>query len=189
MTRKPSDLTHPPGGRQWGGQGWDHILGRTFWVRGRSLARPRRETVQGRLLVSILPFLFVLAPLAIYLIVALRKTRTEITADEFFESRGLISPSEFANSSVAYGFQIASVSVLFAFGFCYGLGGIVNPLFWGVGIILFMLVCGRLGNMFVPSRPEKSLIILKSVQRHRYPAYGTDEGNVHKWQALSSHLG
>ena len=97
---------------------------------------------------SILPILFVIAPLAIYLIVALRKTKGPITADEFFESRGLISPSEFANSSVAYGFQIASVSVFFAFGFFYGLGGIVNPLFWGLGIILFMLVCGRLGDFF-----------------------------------------
>lgn len=97
---------------------------------------------------SILPILFVLAPLAIYLVVALRKGRTPVTADEFFESRGLISPSEFANSSVAYGFQIASVSVFFAFGFFYGLGGIVNPLFWGIGILFFMLVVGKLGEFF-----------------------------------------
>ncbi len=97
---------------------------------------------------SIVPILFVVAPLAIYLIVALRKTKQEITADEFFEARGLISPSEFANTSVAYGFQIASVSVFFAWGFIYGLGAIVNPLFWGFGIILFMVVCGRLGDFF-----------------------------------------
>lgn len=97
---------------------------------------------------SILPILFVVAPLAIYLIVALRKTKRELTPDEFFEARGLISPSEFANTSVAYGFQIASVSIFFAWGFFYGLGAIVNPLFWGLGIILFMLVCGRLGDFF-----------------------------------------
>ncbi len=97
---------------------------------------------------SILPILFVAAPLAIYLIVALRKTKRDITADEFFEARGLISPSEFANTSVAYGFQIASVSVFFAWGFIFGLGAIVNPLFWGFGIILFMVVCGRLGDFF-----------------------------------------
>lgn len=47
---------------------------------------------------AILPYLFVLAPLAIYLVVALRKGRTPVTADEFFELRGLTSPSEFANS-------------------------------------------------------------------------------------------
>ena len=97
---------------------------------------------------SILPILFIVAPLAIYLIVALRKTKRELTPDEFFEARGLISPSEFANTSVAYGFQIASVSIFFAWGFFYGLGAIVNPLFWGLGIILFMLVCGRLGDFF-----------------------------------------
>lgn len=97
---------------------------------------------------SILPVLFVLAPLAIYLMVALRKGKDTITGEEFFESRGLISPSEFANSSIAYGFQIASVSVFFAWGFIYGLGAIVNPLFWGFGIILFMVVCGRLGDFF-----------------------------------------
>ena len=97
---------------------------------------------------SILPILFVVAPLAIYLIVALRKTKRELTPDEFFEARGLISPSEFANTSVAYGFQIASVSIFFAWGFFYGLGAIVNPIFWGFGIILFMLVCGRLGDFF-----------------------------------------
>ncbi len=97
---------------------------------------------------SILPILFVVAPLAIYLIVALRKTKRELTPDEFFEARGLISPSEFGNTSVAYGFQIASVSIFFAWGFFYGLGAIVNPLFWGLDIILFMLVCGRLGDFF-----------------------------------------
>lgn len=97
---------------------------------------------------SILPIIFVLAPLAIYLVVVLRKGRAPITANEFFESRSLISPSEFANSSVAYGFQIASVSIFFAFGYFYGLGGIVNPLFWGIGIILFMLVVGKLGDFF-----------------------------------------
>lgn len=98
--------------------------------------------------VSILPILFLIAPLAIYLVVALRKGRAPVTADEFFESRGLISASEFANSSVAYGFQIASVSVFFAFGYFYGLGGIINPLFWGIGIIFFMLVVSRLGEFF-----------------------------------------
>ncbi len=97
---------------------------------------------------SILPILFVVAPLAIYLVIALRKTKRELTPDEFFEARGLISPSEFANTSVAYGFQIASVSIFFAWGFFYGLGAIVNPLFWGFGIILFMLVCRRLGDFF-----------------------------------------
>ncbi len=97
---------------------------------------------------SILPILFVLATLAIYLMVALRKGKGTITADEFSESRGLISPSGFATSSVAYGFRIAPVIVSFASGYFCGLGGIVNPVFWGLGIILFMLVCGRLGDFF-----------------------------------------
>ena len=35
-------------------------------------------------LMAILPILFVVAPLAIYLIVALRKTKRDITADEFY---------------------------------------------------------------------------------------------------------
>lgn len=97
---------------------------------------------------SAIPIIFLLAPLAIYVIVAFRKGARPVTEDEFFESRGMISADEFANSSVAYGFQIASVSVFFGFGYHYGLGGIVNPVFWGFGIVLFLLVINRLGDFF-----------------------------------------
>lgn len=97
---------------------------------------------------SLFPLIFIIAPLAIYVFLAWRSGGKRIAAEEFYESRGIISTAEFANSSVAYGFQIASVSVFFAFGYFYGVGGIVNPVFWGIGILFFMAAVPRLADFF-----------------------------------------
>ncbi|MCP5129173.1 MAG: hypothetical protein H6985_06280 [Pseudomonadales bacterium] len=95
-----------------------------------------------------LPLTFIAVPLAIYVFLACRNGGKRITSEEFYESRGIISPAEFANSSTAYGFQIASVSVFFAFGYFYGIGGIVNPIFWGLGILFFIMAVPRIADFF-----------------------------------------
>jgi Na+/pantothenate symporter len=82
--------------------------------------------------------LFIFAPLLVYLIPILRGLRYEHRAARFFFAQQQISPTAFANSSVAYGFQIASVSVFFGWGFEYGFGALINPLFWGIGILWFL---------------------------------------------------
>jgi hypothetical protein len=82
--------------------------------------------------------IFIFAPLLLYLMPVIRGLRYEKRADHFFFAQQQISSTAFANGSVAYGFQIASVSVFFGWGFEYGLGALVNPFFWGVGILWFV---------------------------------------------------
>ena len=88
---------------------------------------------------SILTTVLILAPFAIYVWAAFSTPKETLDPDTFFLAPGRISSTEFANTSVAYGFQIASVSVFIAWGYFYGLGAFVNPVFWGVGILLLYL--------------------------------------------------
>jgi len=82
-------------------------------------------------------FVLVLSPLLIYLVAAFLERRRELAPSEFFLAAGQVSSFEFANSSIGYGFQIASVSMFLAWGYLYGFAALVNPLFWGIGIALF----------------------------------------------------
>jgi len=82
-------------------------------------------------------FVLVLSPVLIYLVSALLERRRVVAPSEFFLAAGQVSSFEFANSSIGYGFQIASVSVFLAWGYLYGFAALVNPLFWGIGIALF----------------------------------------------------
>ena len=59
--------------------------------------------------------------------------------------RGSIQPDEFANSSTAYGFQVAAVVFFISLGFSAPLAGLTNLVFWGIGILLFALLIPRLG--------------------------------------------
>jgi len=92
---------------------------------------------------SALLAIFILAPFLIYIRAAFSTPKETLDPDTFFLAPGRISSTEFANTSVAYGFQIASVSVFIAWGYFYGLGAFVNPVFWGVGILLFALALRR----------------------------------------------
>jgi len=89
-------------------------------------------------------YALVLSPVLIYLVAALLEKRRVVASSEFFLAAGQVSSFEFANSSIGYGFQIASVSIFFAWGYLYGFGALVNPVFWGVGIVLFAWLLPRM---------------------------------------------
>ncbi len=86
----------------------------------------------------------VFSPILVYLVAALIEKRRVTTSSEFFLAAGQVSSFEFANSSIGYGFQIASVSIFFAWGYLFGFGALVNPVFWGVGIALFAWLLPRM---------------------------------------------
>lgn len=91
-----------------------------------------------------LAIFFVFSPVLIYLVAALLERRKAIASSEFFLAANQVSSFEFANSSIGYGFQIASVSIFFAWGYLYGFGALINPVFWGVGILLFGLLLPKM---------------------------------------------
>jgi hypothetical protein len=82
--------------------------------------------------------IFIFAPLLLYLIPVFRGLTYEKRAARFFFAQQQISSTAFANGSIAYGFQIASVSVFFGWGYEYGFGALINPIFWGLGILWFL---------------------------------------------------
>lgn len=91
-----------------------------------------------------LAVVLVLSPVLVYLVAALIEKRRVVASSEFFFAAGQVSSFEFANSSIGYGFQIASVSIFLAWGYLYGFGALVNPVFWGVGIALFAWLLPRM---------------------------------------------
>ena len=62
--------------------------------------------------------ILVLSPVLIYLVAALLERRQTVGSSEFFLAANQVSSFEFANSSIGYGFQIASVSIFFAWAIC-----------------------------------------------------------------------
>lgn len=90
--------------------------------------------------------ILILSPVLIYLVSALLERRHAVASSEFFLAANQVSSFEFANSSIGYGFQIASVSIFFAWGYLHGFGALVNPVFWGVGIVLFGLLLPRMSS-------------------------------------------
>ena len=88
-----------------------------------------------------------LLPVSIYLVSlylsTTNKSRYRHPNRSFFLARGTLTSFEFSNSSIAFGFQIASVSVFLAWGYTYGLAALVNPIFWGLGIFVFALLIPR----------------------------------------------
>lgn len=92
---------------------------------------------------NVLATVAILTPLAVYLWAAFRAKRPDSYHD-FFHARQQISDAEFANSSVAYGLQIATISVFLAWGYLHPLPALINSLFWGIGILIFLLFAKRL---------------------------------------------
>lgn len=90
--------------------------------------------------------ILVFSPVLIYFVAALLERRHTVASSEFFLAANQVSSFEFANSSIGYGFQIASVSIFFAWGYLYGFGALVNPVFWGLGIVFFGLLLPRMSS-------------------------------------------
>lgn len=95
-------------------------------------------------MISILAFVLILAPILVYLVSALLERKRVLASSDFFLAAGQVSSFEFANSSIGYGFQIASVSVFLAWGYLYGFAALVNPFFWGIGIALFAVLLPKM---------------------------------------------
>lgn len=83
-------------------------------------------------------------PVAIYVLsVVERRQYARTSESQFFLAKDSLNQFEFSNSSIAYGFQIASISIFVAWGYTFGLGALVNPIFWGLGILLFSVAIRR----------------------------------------------
>ena len=87
----------------------------------------------------------VLIPLGLYLWAGLG-VKPAKSYHQFFNARQAVSSSEFANSSIAYGFQIATISVFLAWGYLHPLPALVNTVCLGIGIFLL----ARLAPKFIP---------------------------------------
>ena len=89
-------------------------------------------------------WLALILPVAIYLLSVLKKRALAHTgSQQFFLAKSSLSRFEFSNSSIAYGFQIASISVFLVWGYTFGLAALVNPIFWGLGIFAFAMLINR----------------------------------------------
>ena len=87
----------------------------------------------------------ILIPLAIYLISGMA-ARDEIrTPDDFFIAYKKVGTTPFSNSSIAYGFQVATVYPFIIWAATGSISlAIANTFFWGVGILVFSLVVPKL---------------------------------------------
>jgi hypothetical protein len=98
-------------------------------------------------------------PLIAYVWAAMSTPRSKVsTLAGFFTAYKQVGAAPFANSSLAYAFQVATL-----FPFLYwGVGGqilpaIVNALFWGVGIFLFRAAFKSIAQRLDGSKDPKTL--------------------------------
>ena len=122
-------------------------------------------------MLEVLITLLVITPFVLYIVVTFTADRGTDDPDTFFLARGKITSLDFTNTSVAYGFQIASVSIFFAWGFHYGIGAFVNPFFWGLGILFFLSMLPRLTS-FLGSAQTLHGFLGKSYQSHSVTILG-----------------
>jgi len=81
------------------------------------------------------------------LIAGLGKTAEITSPDDFFIAYKKVGSTPFANSSIAYGFQVATVYPFIVWAATGSiLLALANTLFWGIGILLFSLVIPKLKN-------------------------------------------
>lgn len=87
-----------------------------------------------------------LIPLLIYLFFGLRLPKGQLqTPNDFFLAKRQVRTMPFSNSSIAYGFQVATVFPFLMWGaWKVLLVPIANAIFWGVGILLFAWALPRL---------------------------------------------
>lgn len=55
------------------------------------------------------------------------------TVDDFFTANGSLDETSFVDTSVAYAYQIAAISLFAYWGFEYGIWTVWVPIFWGIG--------------------------------------------------------
>jgi hypothetical protein len=77
----------------------------------------------------------ILLPIVIFL-TKLRKSQAATSVADFFLADKKMGSSDFINSTVAYGYQIAAVSLFATWGYLYGFWTIWVPLFWVLGFYL-----------------------------------------------------
>jgi Na+/proline symporter len=81
-------------------------------------------------------------PFVVYFL-SLRKERRAKSSSQFFLARNTLGQFEFANSAIAYNFQISTVAIAFAWGYLASLYALLNILMFGLGIGLFALAIKR----------------------------------------------
>ena len=92
-----------------------------------------------------LGIIVILIPLAIYLIAGMLSKEDIKHPDDFFIAYKKVGTTPFANSSIAYGFQIATVYPFIIWAATGSISlALANSFFWGVGILLFSLVIPKL---------------------------------------------
>jgi hypothetical protein len=77
----------------------------------------------------------VLLPILMFL-TKVRKTQAATNVSDFFLADKKMGSSDFINSTVAYGYQIAAVSLFATWGYTYGFWTIWVPLFWVLGFYI-----------------------------------------------------
>jgi len=89
----------------------------------------------------------ILIPLAIYLIAGMVAKKDIKHPDDFFIAYKKVGTTPFANSSIAYGFQIATVYPFIIWAATGSISlALANSFFWGVGILIFSLVIPKLSE-------------------------------------------
>ena len=86
----------------------------------------------------------IVLPLLAYVWAGFKAPRYTEDIDKFFNARRAITPAEFAGSSTAYNFQVASIMFFLALGFLSPIIAFLNAIFWGVGIIWLFPALSRL---------------------------------------------
>jgi len=84
-------------------------------------------------------------PLAIYLIAGMVAKKDIKHPDDFFIAYKKVGTTPFANSSIAYGFQVATVYPFIIWAATGSISlALANSFFWGVGILVFSFVIPKL---------------------------------------------
>ena len=101
--------------------------------------------------------LIILFPI-LYFLYQLKKIPTIKSTREFFLADKKIKSNEFLDTTVAYAYQIAAISLFASWGYVYGIWTIWVPIFWGLGF-WFLKILNDKGvlNKYVKSSSTLSI--------------------------------
>jgi len=85
---------------------------------------------------NILIFIIVIVPIIMSIISLFSIKSLPKTIDDFFTAGGNLKEESFIDTSVAYAYQIAAISLFTFWGFEYGFWTIWVPIFWGLGYFI-----------------------------------------------------
>ncbi len=104
--------------------------------------------------------LIIVIPLSIYLIAALTVKKSEVKhPDDYFAAFKRVGKTEFASSSIAYGFQVSTIYPFLFWGAAMFLFvPFVNAIFMGIGIILFYLSYNKISRFLGSGKTLPGLI-------------------------------